>query len=128
MGEHDFVPKLCCVRIQKLNMNGGEAQSLHLANSSSSVDKHESDHCRGIRGIDGHESLKKSLMLEPRDSSLQLGDVLGCEPIGELIDVETNHGKRRPLDVHPCIKGKSTQYFTPCPTAGTNILPHFFLQ
>lgn len=100
MGEHDFVPKLCFVRIQKLNMNGGEAQSLHLANSSSSVDKHESDHCRGIRGIDGHESLKKSLMLEPRDSSLQLGDVLGCEPIGELIDVETNHGKRRPLDVY----------------------------
>ena len=29
------------------------------------------------------------------------------------------------LPGHPCIKGKSTQYLSPSPTAGTNILPHF---
>ena len=30
--------------------------------------------------------------------------------------------------MHPCIKGKPTQYLSPGETAGTNMLPHLFLR
>ena len=58
----------------------------------------------------------------------KLEDCFVLDKNGQLNCNYCNGKYQREGHMHPCIFFTRTQYFSPSPTAGTNILPHFFFS